>query len=244
MSTQAHPNILGALAALHDLADQHRWLGELLEPGPTGRRPRASLTPAGHALLNRQARAEKADLVETRRQGLAPRGASPAPLNLDVLAAQIGAVEAVMHAAWRTTSALHTMADAPRYTGGGHTDQARFDIAFSYLTPAILLVDPDTAGDLEAGLNEAARTARIVTRAEPDRADFNHGPCPACGRRSLVLQTVTTFDPALITCTRPDCRCRGIDCLCRRPGRQHGQRHIWPSAEFGQLRVTLERRAA
>lgn len=244
MTAQAHPNILGALAALHDLADQHRWLGELLEPGPTGRRPRASLTPAGHALLNRQARAEKADLVETRRQGLAPRGASPAPLKVAVLDALIQAGTAAVRAAWLTTDHLHRHPDAPRYRGGGDTTDTQFQAAFSYLGAALPLVIPDLAGHLEAELNEAARTARRVTGAEPDRADFNHGPCPACGRRSLVLQTVTTFDPALITCTRPDCRCRGIDCMCRRPGRQHGQRHIWPSTEFEQLKATLERRAA
>jgi hypothetical protein len=164
-AAQAHPNVLGALSALHDLVDQYQWLADLLEPGTPDRRSR----PAA----------------------------------------------------------------------GG--DGRRFGRAVEYLRVGLRLIDPTLAGLLGTDLNAAAQLAAQATGAAPVRQDFGHGACPACGRRSLVAQTISTADPAIITCTRPDCRCRGIDCLCRRPLRTTGLRHIWPSDEFGQLRAVLDR---
>lgn len=241
--TQIHPNILGALAALGDLADQHQWLGDLLEPG-TAVRHAPRLSPAGRAQLDRQTRAEKRDQVESARQGLAPRGQSKAPVVLSVLNAQLQALEAVMDAAWRCTSALHTCPDAPPpYRGGGADDLGRFAAATTYLQTALVLVHPELAGELGRDLNAEAKRCEAVTGSAPTRTDL-HVSCPACGRRSLQAHTTTVFEHALITCTRSDCRCRGVDCMCRRPARTPGLRHIWGSDDFDQLKRLFDKQEA
>jgi hypothetical protein len=238
-AAQAHPNVLGALSALNDLADQYQWLADLLEPGTPDRRSR-HVTPAARAVAARQHRAERTDLAETLRHGHAPSAPSAAPLSMRVLYAQVAAAEAVTDAAWTVSSALRRrpmLAYVPAAGGDGR----RFGRAVEYLQVGLRLIDATLAGMLGTDLNAAAQLAAQATGAAPVRQDFGHGACPACGRRSLVAQTISTADPAIITCTRPDCRCRGVDCLCRRPLRTTGLRHIWPSDEFGQLRAVLDR---
>lgn len=242
MTPQQHPNVLGALSALADLADQYGWLADLLEPGTPDRRP-THLTPAAKAVRVRQWRAERADLAETLRNGHAPRGASPAPLQVAVLDAQIAAVDAAVDAAHLACSALRTRAMLGWSTPHAD-DQVRFESAVGYLKVALRLIAPELAGVLGTDLHHAAQQAARITGTAAARIDFGHGPCPACGRRSLVAQVTSIFDNALITCTRPDCRCRGTDCLCRRPTRVPDLRHIWPSAEFEQLRDLYQRQKA
>jgi hypothetical protein len=70
---QQHPNILGALSALADLADQYRWLNDLLAPGTPSRRT-PHLTPAARAIIARQIRAERADQTATLQSGALPTG--------------------------------------------------------------------------------------------------------------------------------------------------------------------------
>lgn len=239
--TQQHPNVLGALSALADLVDQYQWFADLLEPGRRQRTARPSLTPAARAVLDRQAKAERRDQVETLRRGLKPSGASAAPLVVDVLQAQMDALGAVMHAAWLATDALATtpVVGLRPYTGGGAADTDRFQVAVGYLEDAIRHLPTALAGVIGVDLNSAARTCQLVTGYAPDRRDFRHGPCPACGRDSLVVQTTGTEQPALIQCGRPDCKCRGYDCLCKRPVREPGMRHLWPSDEFEHLKKRL-----
>lgn len=239
-AAQLHPNILGAIAALHDLRDQWQWLADLLEPGTPDRRSR-HLTPAAKANLNRLHRAERADLTETRRQGLAPRGASPAPLRIAVLDAQIIALATATDAAWAASSALRTR-PMLAYVMPIGDDHRRFEAAGEYLTVTLALIHPDLAGSIGTDLDAAARTARTATGAGPGRKPLA-ATCPACGRRSLVATTYDT-DDAIVTCDRGDCRCRGVDCLCRRPQRSPGGKHMWAAAEFGQLDRLLSRVAA
>jgi hypothetical protein len=232
---QQHPNILGALSALADLADQYRWLNDLLAPGTPSRRT-PHLTPAARAIIARQIRAERADQTATLQAGALPTGGSPAPLRLGVLNAQLAAHATAHDTALRASSHLRTrpMLAYAAATWRG-SDGQRFGRAVEYLTVALRLVSPELAAELGADLNTAARLCAQVTGSAPQRGEFAYGPCPACGRRSLESQTVAAHKPALIMCVRPDCRCRGFDCLCRRPGRVPGLRHIWPSTEFGQL---------
>jgi hypothetical protein len=234
--TQLHPNILGALSALADLADQHRWLADLLEPGTPQRRPTIRLSAATRALLDRQTRAERKDQVETARQGLAPRGPGKTPVVLTVLDVQMQAVAEVMHAAWQVTSALATHPDASPYRGGGHTDEARFAVAVDYLRDALALVHPDLAGDIGRTLNGVAQLAERATGHAPSRHDLADN-CPACGDRFLQVTTWGT-DDAVVSCR---CKCWGRDCGCKRPGRLPDARHVWRRDEFGPLTELLRR---
>lgn len=234
--TQQHPNILGALAALADLADQQRYLADLLEPGTRAPRNTPRLSPAARAQLNRQTIAERRDQVETARQGLAPRGPGKTPVVLGVLDAQLQAVETVMHAAWLVTDALHTHPDAHPYRGGGTNDGARFTIAVGYLEQALPLVPPELAGELGRQLNGVAKLCEQVTGHAPSRHDLADD-CPACGDRFLQVTTWGT-DDAVVTCR---CRCWGRDCGCKRPGRIPDIRHLWQASEFDQLTKLLRR---
>jgi hypothetical protein len=245
--TQLHPNILGALSALADLADQHRWLAEHLEPGPQRRHAR-TLGPAARISLNRLHRAERADLTETLRAGLYPFGTGRAPINLDASGASALGRDVTVDAAWLCLDAIHTHPDAPpAYTCPGVDEAEQFDHAVTYLRDALLLVHPDLAGTLGAALNAAANMCGHVTRSGPDRTPLPGFCCPACGVRSLKAQTTSMFEEAIITCSRSDCRCRGVDCLCRKPTRAPLQRHMWRSDEdprFAQLAALLGRQAA
>jgi hypothetical protein len=241
--TQAHPNTLGALAALHSLAEAWPWLADMLEPG-TPIRTRRVLGPAARAQLIRRAQAERVDLVETQRQGLAPVGATPAPLRVAVLNAQAVAVGAVVDAAWVVSSALRRQ-PMLAFTIAGSGYQERFRAAVEYLRVTLRLIDPDLAGAIGVELDRADRQARAACGIAPDRRRFGDVACPACGRRSLVIRTLGT-DSAAVECDRGDCRCRGVDCLCRQPARSRncGARHMWDAAEFGQLDRLLTRSAA
>lgn len=240
-TAQQHPNVLGALSALADLADQYRWLADLLEPGRQSRRPPAAISPAARAQQARQHRAERQDLAATLRSGLKPTGTGKTPPDLHVLDVQILALTTVMDAAWRCTDHLRSHPDARRYSGGGHNDGARFTIAAGYLGHALPHASAVLAGELGDALNQAYQVAWAVTGAKPTRSNFDRGPCPACGRDTLRVQTTTIYEAALILCSQADCRCRGLDCLCRRPGRTPELRHIWHDGEFGQLKAVLRR---
>lgn len=235
--TQIHPNILGARAALGDLEDQHQWLADLLEPGTRRARTTPRLTAATRALLNRQTRDERRDQVESMRKGLAPRGPSPAAVVLDVLHVQLVALDTVMDAAWRVTSALHTHPDGYPYRGGGSNDAQRFTAAASYLHHTLPLVHPELAGELGSVLHAVAKLAEQVTDHGPKRHDLEDA-CPACGDRFLTVTTWGT-DDAVVTCTRRDCRCHGRDCGCKRPDRMPGRQHMWQASEFDQLLTRL-----
>jgi hypothetical protein len=246
VTAQLHPNVLGALSALADLSDQHCWLDDLKEPGRRQRTARPSLTPAAKAVLDRQARAERRDQVETLRAGLKPSGGSAAPLDMSVLYAQMHAREVAHDTAIIASSALRTRPMLAYAAAHGHgTDEARFARAVSYLQVALRLVSPELAGQLGADLNSAANLCHLVSGHHPDRRPFREGPCPACGRDGLQVQTTGTEEPALIFCPKPDCKCRGIDCLCKRPFRMPGREHVWRSDEdeFEQLKRRLEEAA-
>lgn len=234
--TQLHPHILGALSALADLADQHRWLADLLEPGTPQRRPTVRLSAATRAQLDRQTRAERKDQVETARQGLAPRGQGKTPVVLTVLHVQMLALEVTMDAAWQVTSTLATQADADRYRGGGHTDEQRFGVAADYLRDTLALVHPDLAGDIGHTLDVVAALAKQATGRAPLRHDLADD-CPACGGRFMQVTTWGT-DNAVVTCR---CKCWGTHCGCKRPGRQPGAKHVWQRDEFGPLVLLLRR---
>jgi hypothetical protein len=235
---QQHPNILGALSALADLADQYRWLNDLLEPGTPSRRT-PHLTPAARAIIARQIRAERADQTATLQAGMSPTGGSPAPLQLDVLNAQLAAHATAHDAAIIASSHLRNrpmLAYAAAHIHG--TDARRFAYAVEYLTVALRLVTPELAAELAASLHAAAALCEAASGYRPHRQHFDWGPCPACGRDTLVVQTTTIYDAALITC-RPDCRCHGLYCGCGRPGRLPGLAHRWWDDEFRQLAKRL-----
>jgi hypothetical protein len=238
---QQHPNTLGALAALAALRDAWRYLPDMIEPG-SRRQTTRTLGPAAIASLNRLHRAERADLTDQQRHGLAPKAPSPAPLRVAVLDAQILAAGLATDAAWTCSSALRTR-PMLGYVMPAGDDHARFTAAAGYLAVALLLIHPDLAGTLGADLDAAARTCLAAADLEPDRHRLDVS-CPACGRRSLDAVTVDMGSAATVTCSRPDCRCHGVDCLCRRPFRQPGARHIWPGSEFEQLKKVLRRQVA
>lgn len=244
MTAQVHPNVLGALSALADLTDQHRWLADLLEPGRRQRTARPAMSPAARAVADRQAKAERRDQVATLKAGLKPSGASKAPLDLGVLDIKM-LVETTAHdSAIICGSVLRNepmMAYAAAHMHG--TDEQRYHHAVAYLLVALRRIPPDLAGERGTELAHAAWLGQQATGKAPDRRNFRHGPCPACGRDSLLVQTVSSEQPALVMCGRPDCKCRGLDCLCRRPFRTPGVRHVWGSDEFEQLRRRLEEAA-
>jgi hypothetical protein len=102
--------------------------------------------------------------------------------------------------------------------------------------------------------HDAQRAARALERADaavraalgigPDRRLLpGDPPCPACGRTTLRAE-VSSLDERdwTISCAT-DCRCTGVQCTCRRPGRTPDDPHLWPveeyAATFGELRGYL-----
>lgn len=245
MTAQQHPNVLGALSALADLAYQHRWLEDLKEPGRRQRTARPSMSAAAKAIADRQARAEKADQTATLKAGLKPSGGSAAPLDIGTLNAQMVAEITAHDAAIIASSELRRepMLAYPAALHG--TNSQRFALAVAYLRVALCRVSVESAGQLGSELAAAARLCETAADHKPDRRPFLWGPCPACGIDRLESQTdatrgdFATATPAFVMCV-PSCKCRGFDCLCRRPVREPGLRHMWPSAEFGQLKARIE----
>lgn len=239
----AHPNILAATAALNQLRQSWAWLADHIEPGhatPT----RRTMGVAARIQRDKQIRAERKDLVTQLRAGLSPAGASPAPLVVSTLDAQVLALAAVMDAAWLVTSALRTRGPMLAYSPAVGSDDDRFDGAAAYLKVTLRLVTPELAGTIGTDLDTADRLARAVTGCGPDQRRLN-GECPACGRRGLDAE-VSAADRRdwTVECSRRDCLCRGVDCMCRRPVRYPGARHRWAFGEFGQLDRLLDKVAA
>jgi hypothetical protein len=240
-AAQAHPNILGAVAALHTLATGWQWLAALLEPGtpiPTG----SHMSPATRARLGRLSRAERADLSATLRRGLTPAGTGCVPVVLAVLQAQVAAHDTMLDAAWLVSSALRgERMLAFTVPAGG--DDARVRQAVGYLAVGLKRISPDLADDIGGDLDKVGQQVAAVTGGRPNAYDLRGAgaSCPACGGRWLVARTFGT-DDATVGCERPGgCRCYGLDCGCRRPGRTPGLKHIWPAAEFEQLDRLLVR---
>lgn len=232
-----------AVVAVGRLRESWPWLGDLVEPG-RARRTQHHLTDTGRALLNRLVLAERSERALLAQQGLKPSGASGAPVNVAAVDAMVTIQGILDDTAWRVTSALR-LRDGMGYRQVGRTGDQRVTAALDYLAVMLPHVDDiGTVTDASIRLAAADRLARRVAGVDSDRRHLATA-CPACGRRSLYAEIGSpNHQEWAVLCGRDDCRCRGIDCACRRPGRCYGTPHLWPEKEWTQLAAVLTRRDA
>jgi hypothetical protein len=230
-----HPNNLAATAALNSLRTAWPWLDDVEDATvhvPTNRaadtqRP-ARERPAG------------TDRTERRHTGA---GASPAPLRVAVADTRALALRTITDCAWLCSSALSTIKGAPSYLGawtGAPGTGGRWDIVTGYLGEAIPHITPELARTVGRDLERADRAVRRAAGEGPDHRPV-HAPCPACGRRGTLT---IDLNGNTIACTNTRCSCTGVDCGCKRPGRQPGQRHLWPATALPHLAQLAGRQIA
>jgi hypothetical protein len=216
------------------LREAWNWTDHQLEPGPT-RYVERTLTDTARARLDQLVAAERRDRVEILRHAAVPKPNTPAPLRTAVADARAAIHRATDDAAWLVASAArHATPNAYRRTGT--TTAAQVAGALDYLGAHLVLVDAArTLEQIERDLGQADHQARTACGVGTDRRLIK-AECPACGRRSLAAEIGSPKpDEWAILCVRPDCRCRGAECACKRPVRYPGPRHIWPEKEWAAL---------
>jgi hypothetical protein len=233
-----HPNHLAARASLNRLREAWLWLAGMAEPGPTVRvvQPR---TPAQLAREARLVRAERADRLQILQSGMVLTGRTPAPVRQAILDAKVIALSTIADQSWIVSSALRNR-PMLAFSQWGANDNQRFSAAWHYLRITLPLVEVDLAGEVGVALDHADRLARAAAGVGPDRRRVL-AECPCCGRRSLEAE-VSSPDHSewTVRCSRPECRCRGIDCTCKIHSRYPGIRHVWPSKAFPMLARLLD----
>lgn len=241
---QEHPNNIIAGAALSSLREAWGWLPDLIDS--SARIPRTPATPnAGQRLARaRQAAAELAD--KPALIGAKPTGGTPAPLRVAAVDAQTFALTTVTEAAYDAQSELRSCHGLK--FGGPWTmplGETRWTFTCEFLAGSIPHLHPDTATRVGRNLDTADRAIRNLAGVGRTLRPV-HVPCPTCGRLGTLQAETSDPNPERWTfaCNGSRCRCTGIDCPCRRPGRQPGQRHVWPASALPNLDRILGKRAA
>lgn len=229
-----------AIALVGRIREAWAWLADTAEPGPA-RYVERHLSDTARVRLDQLVAAERSERVALQRDGLTPTPPTAAPARIGVLDARENVRQGVEDVAWRLSSALR-LEPGTTYHRTGRTSDERLYATLDYLAATLLLaVDENLVHDLAARLEACDQAARAAAGVGADRRSLKT-ECPACGRRSLVAD-VGSPRPAewAISCSRPGCRCRGVDCGCNRPTRYPGARHIWPEREWEQLATLLAR---
>lgn len=217
---------------------QIRALWPMLGDARTSRITRPSVALSGRAAASRDAdlRAERADRDTV--VGYRALAASPAPVSLAVVDAEIETLSVVTATIWAVRSDLRqwsrAVPDVPHSLEG----------KTAWLTD---MLDATAAGIVDQAADDLSSTARRLAGAvglslhDGWRASARR--CPACRQRALHTWDASV-DPRewtvecrgeLLVDDRPDhtrttpCRCTGDTCPCARPGARKGSRHLWPA---------------
>jgi hypothetical protein len=247
-----HPHQLAAIAALSALRHAHPLLAAQARAeaysSPIPRRTR-TVAPSERQQAARAVllRSERGDRVHGARAGLAPAGASPAPVRAALLDAQVAAETLIGMLCWDVADLLRHQ--PPPYVDArrAHIRYSTFDARCAYLASGVRWVPPAQADRIARQLARADRTVRAVLGIGPDRRPLpGDRVCPACGQTTLRAEISSPDERDwTIACLPPTgrCECLGSQCSCRRPGREPGLAHIWPAEEyaanFGALRPYL-----
>ncbi|MGI5493866.1 hypothetical protein [Microtetraspora malaysiensis] len=207
-----------AYAELAALRDRLPGLREALVSGTRRRWTQRDLTPEQRARLDRRAREERTGKEYALSHGLAVLGASPAPLDMDVMAAEMHIGEAV--------AVLEI--DICEQFGLTPLKGATTAVVITRIVGLLdrIAADEDLAAYV---LDEARRLNRRAAGAlgdvePPRRLDAR---CPICDAKSLRMLA----DRELVVCGNPGCRCGDESCPCRweRSRRPHmWERDAWP----------------
>ncbi|MFD3931283.1 hypothetical protein [Streptomyces sp. NPDC058614] len=219
------------------LAAQHttraaRWIDILLRqfpdlldelaPGRPGAsaRSRTPLAPAALQALAERDRAEQADALHNEQHGIAPLGASAAPVRLHVSDAIRDITDGVVELEEAVREKLH-LGRAARAT------------VPERLRRIAALLDEVAAGHPVLArhvLDECRRMARRCGRALGDSETLVRvsGRCPWCD--SVSLRAFPAWRTVL--CVNPGCRCTDDDCAC---ATNPAHRHSWAETAWAQL---------
>lgn len=208
--------------ALNALRDRLPLLREEIMPGTPRRWNQFEISPETQARMNELARAERLERASNAARGIKPMGASPAPLNLNVLNTEME-THAGIRDVEREVCAWLGMTPMPSLTPA------------EVVTRIIGLLGrveslPDLAEWVMHQVQEMNfRAARALGDVEP--LHRISGRCPFCRARSLRALP----ERGVVACTNPACRCADEGCHCH-----SGRCHTWTLPGWEGLANMLE----
>lgn len=245
MSTADH-----VAAACGKLRASWAWLADALEVG-NGRRDQRIITDAGRAQRDRQAAAERADRAKLLGTGKLLGGTTRTPVNVNAVDARTVIAEEADAVGWSLADQLRGWVQIPYrqrgipYRPDGRTADATVLGALDYVAANVQHVtDAAWLGGAYERLVRCDDLATSTAGAGHQRAPMGV-ECPVCDRRALVWGEPTpTQAEAFVECVSPKCRCTGVDCPCKLPGRIPGMVHLWTQPRWATLADQLSKQAA
>lgn len=233
---------LAAVAALSSLRDAYPRLADVIEAEAYGtkraRQPMVRLSTTVLEANGELVRDERDGRALSARNGIRLSAPIAAPVRARLLDAQNNAHTVAIDQCWIASSVLqyrHAMLawGPPRLSNEAGYRADPWEMAMGYLAVAVRLVPPAYAEASSWALRKADALIRSAAGLNDVRIPLpGHPDCPVCFRTGLKIDITSPDQRDWTIACRADCLCIGTQCVCGRPGRSPGQRHLWQADQF------------